>query len=210
MPVPSPKGRDGEEVFVSVLYPTINCLEFVAYSGARIVLNYYYVTGQPSAAAYQGMVAAGVKSVVCVRLPGEAVESPPYPPPPPFTAADAAREQSDLAKLGISFTNIPIERTMTQPHFDDAASKAAAAFLNNARLGPAMVHCSTGDRASSIFAALIIGFGTSNSEAADYAQNALLLANESIVQLVLGYRPTQSLTADIGEAAAGAAFPSLR
>jgi protein tyrosine phosphatase (PTP) superfamily phosphohydrolase (DUF442 family) len=202
--------RVDEEVPVRVLYPTINCLEFVAYSGARIVLNYYYVTGQPSAAAYQGMVDAGVKSVVCVRLPGETVASPPYPAPPPFTAADAAREQADLAKLGISFTNIPIERTMSQSQFDDAATKAAAAFINNARLGPAMVHCSSGDRASSVFAALIIGFGVSNREAADYAKSALLLANESIVKLVLGYQPTEALTAQIGEAAAGGAFPSLR
>ena len=195
---------------MSVLYPTINCLEFVAYSGARIVLNYYYVTGQPSAAAYQGMVDAGVKSVVCVRLPGETVDSPPYPPPPPFSAADAAREQADLAKLGISFTNVPIERAMSQSQFDDAATTAAMAFLNNARLGPAMVHCSSGDRASSVFAALIIGFGASNREAADYAKNALLLANESIVKLMLGYRPAESLRAHVAEAAAGATFPSLR
>ena len=195
---------------MSVLYPTINCLEFVAYSGARIVLNYYYVTGQPSAAAYQGMVKAGVKSVVCVRLPGEAVESPPYPPPPPFSPADAARERDDLAKLGISFTNVPIERTMNQAQFDQAATEAAAAFNKNARLGPTMVHCSTGDRASSVFAALLIGFGTSNREAADFAQNSLLLANASIIQLVLGYRPTEALTAQLREPADGAAFLSLR
>ena len=50
----------------------------------------------------------------------------------------------------------------------------------------------------------------SNREAADYAQNALLLANASIIQLVLGYRPTEALTAQAREAPAGAALPSLR
>ncbi len=192
------------------LYPTINCLEFVAYSGARIVLNYYYVTGQPSSAAYQGMAAAGVKSVLCVRLPGEAVESPPYPPPPPFSAADAAREKADLAKYGISFENIPIERTMTQPQFDAAATKAARTFLNNASSGPAMVHCSTGDRASSIFAALLIALGKTNADAAEFAQNQLLLANAQIIALVLGYRPSPADVAPIRDAAATASFPSLR
>ncbi|MBV8370981.1 MAG: hypothetical protein JO036_18870 [Candidatus Eremiobacteraeota bacterium] len=194
---------------MSVLYPTINCLEFVAYSGTRIVLSYYYVTGQPSVAAYQGMVKAGIKSVLCVRLPGETVESPPYPPPPPFSPADAARERDDLAKLGISFTNIPIERSMDQTDFNKAATAAAAAFDKNTRTGPTMVHCSTGDRASSVFAALLIGYGTPNAEAADYAKNALLLANGTIIDRVLGYRPTAALTAQLQETAAGAA-PSLR
>ena len=45
-------------------FPTINDLTFVAYSGARIVLDGFYVTGQPSTAAYTALAqTAGVKSV---------------------------------------------------------------------------------------------------------------------------------------------------
>lgn len=43
---------------------TINSLAFVAYSGARIVFDQYYVTGQPSTPAYTAIAQAGIKLVV--------------------------------------------------------------------------------------------------------------------------------------------------
>ena len=63
-------------------FPTINCLAFVAYSGARIVNESWYVTGQPSTPAYAAIAAAGIKAVVCVRQPGEPVAPPPVAPVP--------------------------------------------------------------------------------------------------------------------------------
>ena len=180
-------------------FPTINCLAFVAYSGARIVLNHYYVTGQPSPPAYPAIAGAGIKSVVCVRLPGEPTTPPPVPPPPPFDTQEA----SELAKLRVSYVNIPITREMTQAQFDTSATQAALALLNNAGQGPALIHCSTGDRASSVFAvALIFSAVMSNSEAADYAKNSLLLANPNMVQLVLGYKPPRAMAEEIHAAAA--------
>jgi protein tyrosine phosphatase (PTP) superfamily phosphohydrolase (DUF442 family) len=179
--------------------PTINCLTFVAYSGARIALKCFYVTGQPSEAAYPGIVSAGVKSVVCVRQPGEVSSPPPVPPPPAF---NPNAESAAFAKLGIAWTNVPITRQMTQAQFDAAATQAATALLRNASLGPAMVHCSTGDRASSVFAAMLIALGMPNADAAQFGINQLLLANSSIVSLVEGYTPSAAAVAEMREAAA--------
>jgi protein tyrosine phosphatase (PTP) superfamily phosphohydrolase (DUF442 family) len=168
--------------------PTINCLAFVAYSGARIVYDQYYVTGQPSTPAYAAIATAGITSVICVREPGEAHAPPPVPPPPPFDT----NESSELARLGVTYQNIPIERTMTQTQFDAAATQAALAFINRLARGPALIHCSTGDRASSVFAVALILSGISNADAVDYATNSLLLANSSIIALVNGFTASQA------------------
>jgi protein tyrosine phosphatase (PTP) superfamily phosphohydrolase (DUF442 family) len=184
-------------------FSTINCLAFVAYSGARIVLNRYYVTGQPSSQAYPAIAGAGIKSVVCVRQPGEPATPPPVPPPPPFDTQEAA----ELTKLGVSYLNIPITREMTQAQFDTSATQAALALLNNAAQGPALIHCSTGDRASSVFAVvLIVAAGLSNSDAVDYAQNSLLLANPNMIQLVRGYTPPPAMAEQIRESAAASSL----
>ncbi|HTD35137.1 MAG TPA: hypothetical protein VK665_15840, partial [Candidatus Elarobacter sp.] len=114
-------------------------------------------------------------------------------------------------KLGITWTNVPITRQMTQAQFDAAATQAAFALLRNASLGPAMVHCSTGDRASSVLAAALIALGMPNADAAQFGINQLLLANSSIVTLVEGYTPSAAAVAEMREAAAASsiALPSL-
>jgi protein tyrosine phosphatase (PTP) superfamily phosphohydrolase (DUF442 family) len=182
-------------------FPTINDLTFVAYSGARIVLDGFYVTGQPSTAAYAALAqTAGVKSVVCVRSPSETVATPPpVPPAPPFDT----HESAELGKLGVSYTNIPIERTMTQAQFDTAATDAALTLLANYWQGPALIHCSTGDRASSAFAVLLIlAAGQTNAQVVDYATNCLLLANPNMIALVQGYSVPQAM-ADRSQAIKG-------
>jgi protein tyrosine phosphatase (PTP) superfamily phosphohydrolase (DUF442 family) len=184
------------------LFPTINCLSFVAYSGARIVADTTYVTGQPSSPAYQAIANAGIKSVVCVRKPGEPHTPPPYPPPPPFDDGEAA----ELAKYGVSYQNIPITRDMTQAQFDASATEAALAFLRNISRGSALIHCSTGDRASSVFAVMLILLGQRPDAVIEYAINSLLLANAQIVALVRGYRPAEAAVAEMREAAAATSF----
>ena len=181
------------------LPPTINNLAFVTYSGARIVYGSCYVTGQPSAVTYPAIAAAGIQSVICVRQPGEAVAPPPVPPPPPFDTTEA----SGLEQVGVSYENIPITRTMTQAQFDVAATQAAIALLQNGAAAPALIHCSTGDRASSVFAVLLIlAGGFSNADAVDYATNSLLLANSSMIALVNGYSAPAGLAPAIGAATA--------
>ena len=69
--------------------------------------------------------------------------------------------------------------------------------------GPALIHCSTGDRASSVCAvALILATGLSNSDAVEYATNSLLLANPAMIGLVLGYSPPASMADRIQTAVA--------
>ena len=103
----------------------------------------------------------------------------------------------------MSYQNIPITRTMTQAEFNAAATQAAVALLINGAAGPALIHCSTGDRASSAFGVmLILGAGWANADAADYCINALLLANSSMVALVRGYSAPPGAAPAIAEAAA--------
>jgi protein tyrosine phosphatase (PTP) superfamily phosphohydrolase (DUF442 family) len=184
---------------VTYPFPTINCLAFVAYGGARIIYDRFYVTGQPASPAYAAIAGAGITSVVCVRQPGEAVAPPPVPPPPPFDTTEA----TVLAQLGVAYQNIPITRTMSQQQFDVEATEAAIAILIAFAQGPALIHCSTGDRASSVCAVgLILAAGLSNSDAVDYATNSLLLANSAMIELVLGYTPPASMADRIQTATA--------
>ena len=167
-------------------FPTLNCTAFVTYSGARVVLDQWYVTGQPSAAAYPAIAQAGIGSVICLRDPDETnPQPPPVPPVPPFDTQEAAT----LAALGVTYLNVVITRTMTQAQFDEAATEAALRLLQDGASKPALIHCSTGDRASSVFAALLIGLDLlSHDRAVQYAENSLLLANSSMIELVQGYR----------------------
>ena len=124
---------------------------------------------------------------------------PPVPPAPPFDK----NESAELGKLGVSYANIPIERTMTQSEFDTAATDAALTLLANYWQGTALIHCSTGDRASSAFAVLLIlGAGQTNAQVVDYATNCLLLANPNMIALVQGYS-VPHVMADRAEAIKG-------
>jgi protein tyrosine phosphatase (PTP) superfamily phosphohydrolase (DUF442 family) len=175
----------------AMTYPleTINCGAFVAYSGARIVSDRFYVTGQPTAPAYAAIAQAGIGSVICLRDPDETdPQPPPVPPVPPFDTQEA----NELAALGVTYQNIVITRTMTQAQFDEMATEAAYQLLVNALATPALIHCSSGDRASSAFAALLIVLGIlSNDDAAAYAENCLLLANSAMIAFVKAYTPVQ-------------------
>jgi protein tyrosine phosphatase (PTP) superfamily phosphohydrolase (DUF442 family) len=181
-------------------YPTINDLAFVTYSGARIVFGGLYVTGQPSKDAYpaiaQAAPGAAIRSVICVRSPSETQpSSPPYPPVPPFDA----QEKDILEKLGVSYTNeFVIERGMPQSQFDLTATQAALRMLRNQEgMRPALIHCSTGDRASSVFAVLLmLVLGPTNADVVDYCTNCLLLANAQMIGLVQGYRVPPSMAAE--------------
>lgn len=149
------------------------------YNGCRQVGTQLYVTGQPYPSGYREIAAAGVESVVCVRNPDETA-----PPAPPFDFTEVAQ----LLGLGISFTNLPITHGMPQASFNIEATAAALAMLTSLRRGETLIHCSSGDRASAIFAVALIATGTVNTaDAIAFAKTELLLANPGIVALVQGY-----------------------
>jgi protein tyrosine phosphatase (PTP) superfamily phosphohydrolase (DUF442 family) len=137
-----------------------------------------YVTGQPSTDAYQEIGAAGVLWVVCVRNPNETAE-------PPFQNGEAA----DLLLFNALYVNVPVTHDESQETFNDAATAAAIAMLGVLRQGPALIHCSTGDRASAVVAVALIATGiASNAEAEAFAVEKLLLRKDEIKQYVLHYQ----------------------
>ncbi|MBV8579850.1 MAG: hypothetical protein JO225_01900 [Candidatus Eremiobacteraeota bacterium] len=170
---------------VTVQYPVINSSQFVAYSGARIVFSDYYVTGQPAPVTFPVMKQVGIANVVCVRDPSENNEQP---PPTPAAPDFNPSEGSELAAVGIRYQNIPVTRSMSQAQFNVAATQAADAVIVAGSRAPVLVHCSSGDRASSVFAVLLIRYvGITNAEASEFAQNSLLLSNQTMIERVLGY-----------------------
>jgi uncharacterized protein (TIGR01244 family) len=149
------------------------------YNGCRQVGNQLYVTGQPYPAGYAQIAAAGVRWVVCVRNPDETA-----PPAPPFDSGEAAT----LLASNVLYVDVPITHGMPQAAFDQAATVAAVMMLALLRQGQVLIHCSSGDRASAVFAVALIATRTlSNVEAVAFASTELLLANAGIKQQVLAY-----------------------
>jgi protein tyrosine phosphatase (PTP) superfamily phosphohydrolase (DUF442 family) len=133
-------------------------------AGCRLVNSAWYVTAQPASQEFAGIAAAGVRKVLSVRTPGE-------PNPPPFDFGEPATLQS----LHIPFLNAPFAHGMSQEQFNVEAT--AAAFALVAGPLPMLVHCSTGDRASSAFATMLILFEQATPhDAADWAKAHLFLA----------------------------------
>jgi protein tyrosine phosphatase (PTP) superfamily phosphohydrolase (DUF442 family) len=136
----------------------------------------YYVTAQPT--AYPPLASAGIQSVLCVRDPAEYNTQP-----NPFDLTEA----DTLILENISYTNVPLPHiSMSQDQFNMQAYNAAVVI--EAWRGPLLVHCSSGDRASSAFAVFMIQFcGWPNAQAASFAQTELALANQQFVQWVNAY-----------------------
>ncbi|MBV9407297.1 MAG: hypothetical protein JO164_00645 [Candidatus Eremiobacteraeota bacterium] len=175
-------------------HPIINSSEFVAYSGARQITStadgrIWFVTGQPYPVSFPVMAQTDkIATVINVRASSETTEAPPpTPPAPPYDAG----EQGLLAGAGITnYYHITVTRTMNQSQFDAAATQAADTLYAASATAPALVHCSSGDRASSVFAVMLMKYyGFGNNLAVAYCVSCLLLANESMISLVLGYTP---------------------
>lgn len=153
-----------------------------ANGGCAMVGTTLYVTGQPYTDAYQQITAKGVQWVVCVRNPDETT------PAPPFDNQEAAA----LLAYDVLFADVPVTHGETQEQFDDAATMAAVTMLGVLRLGPALIHCSTGDRASAVVAVALIATGTlDNVRAEAFAVQQLLLRKDEIKTYVLNYQTPQ-------------------
>jgi protein tyrosine phosphatase (PTP) superfamily phosphohydrolase (DUF442 family) len=160
----------------------------------------FYVTAQPVyqlsrtgdlESPYAVFAKAGIKSLVSVRDPSEIADQP--------NAYDLT-ESGQLIINGVSFTNTPLphfiqvtptpgapQTDLTQAQFNMQATNAATALAN--WTAPALVHCSTGDRASAVFAIyLILSCGYSNAEALAFATGKLVLQNAAFKGFVAGYK----------------------
>jgi len=136
-----------------------------------------YVTAQPAANEYARCAAAGVKTALSARTPGETN-------PPPYDFGEPATWQS----LGIPFSNFPLAHGMSQGEFDVEATMAAHIFALTST--SSLIHCSTGDRASSVVAvALVLAKLCSAEEAASWARTNLFL--DAFYDYVVSYTPVR-------------------
>lgn len=120
----------------------------------------FYVTAQPTEAGLTTASGLGIQSVICLRDATE-VAKPPYP-------AFDPEEDTTLTGLGMSFANIPFPHGMPQDQFNIRAG-AVLAVLNQLPQ-PLLMHCSSADRASALWAVhLIVNCGLTTAEAIQYA-----------------------------------------
>lgn len=152
--------------------PTL-CTIPIAYLGG-FKIGDCYVTGQPAdPQGLQAVAAAGVKAVMCLRDPTE----------PGFDFNESAA----LLALHVSYANIPFPHGISQSEFDDRASLVRAWLA--AAPHPFLMHCSSGDRASALWAVhLHADLGIAIDQAINDAHESGL-ANPAFVTLVRGYRP---------------------
>ena len=138
----------------------------------------FYVTAQPTDP--NGLETAsrlGIQSVVCLRDSAETA-SPPYPP---FDFS----EDATLTALGMNYVDIPIPHGISQPQFDVRAGVVLAALERLPQ--PLLMHCSSGDRASALWAVhLIVDCGLSTADAIHYAEMSGL---GEFVPYVESYQP---------------------
>jgi uncharacterized protein (TIGR01244 family) len=157
-------------------YTPILCAIPIAYLGG-FKIGDCYVTAQPAdPQGLQAVAAAGVKAVMCLRDPTE----------PGFDF----NESSALLALQISYTNTPFPHGISQSDFDDRATLVRAWLVAAPR--PLLMHCSSGDRASALWAVhLHADLGVSIDQALNDAHLSGL-ANPAFVSLVRHYRPPRA------------------
>jgi uncharacterized protein (TIGR01244 family) len=140
------------------------------------VTGSYYVTGQPvDPQGLDAIKSAGISSVISFRDPTE--------------QGYDANESSTLIGMGIGFLNIPIIHGMAQDIFNQQATAFAGCIIRQQT--PLLIHCSTGDRASGMWAVhMFVNGKIPLATAIQYAQTKLALQNPGIVELVTNYQPT--------------------
>jgi protein tyrosine phosphatase (PTP) superfamily phosphohydrolase (DUF442 family) len=145
----------------------------------------FYVTSQPvylwpGSSPYQAIAQAGITALVSVRDSSEYTI--------PFNPFDLT-ETDQLILNSVAYSNIPLPHiAMSQALFDQQAFHVARTL--HEWKGPILIHCSSGDRASAGFAAMLITYyGYSNKEAVDFATKSLALANPQFVAWVTAYKP---------------------
>lgn len=133
----------------------------------------FYVTAQPTEAGLTVASQLGIQSVICLRDATEAAN-------PPYLAFDP-EEDMTLTGLGMSFVNIPFPHGISQDQFNIRAG-AVLAVLNQLPQ-PLLMHCSSADRGSALWAVhLIVDCGLTTADAITYATISGLAGFTSYVQ----------------------------
>jgi protein tyrosine phosphatase (PTP) superfamily phosphohydrolase (DUF442 family) len=133
----------------------------------------FYVTAQPTEPGLAVAGSLGIQSVICLRDATEAAK-PPYP-------AFDPEEDTTLTGLGISFVNIPFPHGISQDQFNIRAGAVLAVLNQLPQL--LLMHCSSADRASALWAIhLIVNCGLTTEEAIGYATQSGLAVFTTYVQ----------------------------
>ena len=120
----------------------------------------FYVTAQPTNAGLKVASGLGIQSIICLRDATEAAN-------PPYLPFDLD-EDINLTALGMGFVNIPFPHGIPQNQFNIRAGAVLAVL--NLLPQPLLMHCSSADRASALWAVhLIVNCGLTKDEAIKYA-----------------------------------------
>jgi protein tyrosine phosphatase (PTP) superfamily phosphohydrolase (DUF442 family) len=127
-----------------------------------------YLSAQPTEAGLTVAHNLGIKSVICLR---DALETA-FQQYLPF---DLQEDRTLTTTLRMSFVNIPFPHSPTNPNFNipqdqfNIRAGAVLAILNRLPR-PLLMHCSSGDRASALWAVhLIVNCGLTTAQAITYA-----------------------------------------
>lgn len=129
----------------------------------------FYVSAQPTEPGLTEAKKLGIRSVICLRDALEAAYLE-------FLPFDPAEDRTLTTTLGMSFVNIPFPHSPTDPKLNipqdqfNIRAGAVLAVLNQLPQ-PILMHCSSGDRASALWAVhLIVDCGLSTDAAIKYAK----------------------------------------
>jgi protein tyrosine phosphatase (PTP) superfamily phosphohydrolase (DUF442 family) len=128
----------------------------------------FYVTAQPTEAGLTVASGLGIKSVICLR---DALEVAYLE----FLPFDPEEDRTLTTTLGMSFVNIPFPHSPTDPQLNISQEQfniraGAVLAVLNLLPQPLLMHCSSGDRASALWAVhLIVNCGVGIETAVDYA-----------------------------------------
>ena len=130
-----------------------------------------YTAGQPSPEALAALAAAGVRTVINLRSPGEAI------------GFDEARE---VDRLGMRYVPLPVAggEDLTPGTVERFSRELAAARA----LGPVLVHCGSANRAGALIALDQAAQGVSPEEAIACGRRAGLAGLQPAVERVLAAR----------------------
>jgi uncharacterized protein (TIGR01244 family) len=155
--------EEKKEPFMNTDYTPIKVDSPIVLSGQNCwQVGDYYLTAQPTEDGLSVANKLGIQSVVCLR---DATEGP----NPPYLPFDAA-EDTTLTGLGMNFVNIPFPHSaaLTQQLFAVRAASVVAVLGQLPK--PLLMHCSSGDRASALWAIhLMVNCGLIKQDAIKYA-----------------------------------------
>jgi protein tyrosine phosphatase (PTP) superfamily phosphohydrolase (DUF442 family) len=141
----------------------------------------FYISAQPTEAGLTAAHNLGIKSVICLRDALEVTYQQ-------FLPFDPQEDRTLTTTLGMSFVNIPFPHSPTNPSFNipqdqfNIRAGSVLAVLNQLPR-PLLMHCSSGDRASALWAVhLIVNCGLTTKEAMTYATKSGLAVFAPYVQ----------------------------